>query len=542
MVLLMIGDLAVPHHARQRFLLIGSKPATNGGLHLGHVGGPYLRMDILRRHLLRLGHDARVVFGTDPHDSYVTLMAKAAGKHPLEVAAHFHDRIVDDLRSMHIHTDAIINPTVPPWTDRHVAAYRGLLDGLLAAGEVEAVPETLWHTPEIDQYGLGGWVNGDCPHCRGDVGGYFCEHCGAYMEPSEIVGCAPRTGMTWNPRQVTSMFHSIRDVARLERQLAGTRTPREFIAVVERQLRDSPRRFRLASPRSAADWGLQWTSPDGAPFVMSVSGVLFAYCLLCGEAYQEVTGDPINPFHAGSPVRTVNFFGLDNTISHMIFIQELALTNPKHKPFDHFVVNYFRTLEHEKFSTSRRHAIWASDIVGKTPLPGDVVRLYLAARDATHERSDFGLDDCVSFVNERWIGGFQRTVNERTRAIQGQPAREPPAELLGALRSLLERQRTGLDFPTFDLREVVSALFDWLPQLTREPQHGYWQLKGLALLAYPVLPAMSCRLWSWLGGAGEPTLERFPDATRLAGPPPVDHLEPINRSTLTPCLPDTLRR
>lgn len=541
-MLLMIADLAVPRQARQRYLLIGSKPATNGGLHLGHVGGPYLRMDILRRHLLRQGHDARVVFGSDPHDSYVTLMARAAGRHPLEVAAEFHARIVEDLRSMHIHVDEVINPTASPWTERHVAAYRGLLDGLLAAGQVEAVSETLWHTPEIDQYGLGGWVSGDCPHCRGEVGGYFCEHCGAYMEPSEIVGSTPRAGMTWNPRQVVSMFHPIGDVARLERQLAGTRTPREFLAVVERQLRDSPRRFRLASPRSAADWGLQWTSPEGAPFVMSVSGLLFAYCLLCGEAYQQVTGDPVNPFHAGSAVRTVNFFGLDNTISHMIFIQELALTDPGYKPFDHFVVNYFRTLEREKFSTSRRHAIWASDITGKTPLPGDVVRMYLAARDATHERSDFGLDDCVSFVNERWIGTLLPVVNERVRAAHERSPGEPPAQLLGTLRSLLERQRTALDFPTFDPKQVVSTIFEWVTQLGRDPQPGHWQLKGLALLAYPIIPATSCRLWSWLGGEGEPAIERFAQAARPSGPPPLDQLSPISRSTLTPCLPETLGR
>ncbi|HMG57345.1 MAG TPA: class I tRNA ligase family protein, partial [Kofleriaceae bacterium] len=127
----MTADLGSSRGARQRFLLIGSKPATNGGLHLGHVGGPYLRMDILRRHLLRQGHDARVVFGSDPHDSYVTLMAKASGQHPLEVAARFHAQIVEDLRSLHIHTDAIINPTAQPWSDRHLAAYRGLLDDLV---------------------------------------------------------------------------------------------------------------------------------------------------------------------------------------------------------------------------------------------------------------------------------------------------------------------------------------------------------------------------------------------------------------------------
>ncbi|HMG56675.1 MAG TPA: hypothetical protein VK601_24410, partial [Kofleriaceae bacterium] len=159
-----------------------------------------------------------------------------------------------------------------------------------------------------------------------------------------------------------------------------------------------------------------------------------------------------------------------------------------------------------------------------------------------HERSDFGLDDCVRFVNDRWSGALLPAIEQRVRSAQGCAPGDAPAPLLAALRAGLDRQQATLEFAAFDLREVVDSIFDWTAQLAQDPQHGHWQLKGLALLAYPILPALSCRLWSWLGGEGEPTIERFGQAARPSGALALDRLAPISRSTLTPCLPATLER
>ena len=66
-------------------------------------------------------------------------------------------------------------------------------------------------------------------------------------------------------------------------------------------------------------------------------------------------------------------------------------------------------------------------------------------------------------------------------------------------------------------------------------------MKGLALLAWPVMPRFGGTLWSLLGGDGEPALARFgvpavPDLRRAA---PV--FEVISRADLDPCLPPALR-
>ena len=54
-------------------LFIAMPPTPNGGLHLGHVGGPFLKMDIMTRWKRQIGGKALFYSGVDSFDSYVIL-------------------------------------------------------------------------------------------------------------------------------------------------------------------------------------------------------------------------------------------------------------------------------------------------------------------------------------------------------------------------------------------------------------------------------------------------------------------------------------
>ena len=49
----------------RRFFLMPIPPTPNGRLHLGHIAGPYLRMDMLGRYLRAQGHRVDVVSAVD---------------------------------------------------------------------------------------------------------------------------------------------------------------------------------------------------------------------------------------------------------------------------------------------------------------------------------------------------------------------------------------------------------------------------------------------------------------------------------------------
>ncbi|GAB3998672.1 hypothetical protein GCM10029992_25110 [Glycomyces albus] len=74
--------------------------------------------------------------------------------------------------------------------------------------------------------------------------------------------------------------------------------------------------------------------------------------------------------------KVVHFFGYDNSFYHSILYPVLyRLAFPEWNPDIDYHVNEFYLLEGQKFSTSRRHAIWGKEIL--TPETVDAVRYYL---------------------------------------------------------------------------------------------------------------------------------------------------------------------
>ncbi|MCE0446304.1 hypothetical protein LT493_20765 [Streptomyces tricolor] len=53
----------------------------NGRAHLGHIAGPLLKMDVLRRHVLRGGGRATMISVSDAHESHVLVRAAPGRRH-----------------------------------------------------------------------------------------------------------------------------------------------------------------------------------------------------------------------------------------------------------------------------------------------------------------------------------------------------------------------------------------------------------------------------------------------------------------------------
>src|SRR5438105_4837371 len=94
----------------RKYLLMPTMPTPNGGLHLGHMSGHYLKMDVLARAQRRNGSEASIIFGSDVYESYTTLKAWQTGWNIEEVCNSYHDKIRQDLDALKIEYDAYINP------------------------------------------------------------------------------------------------------------------------------------------------------------------------------------------------------------------------------------------------------------------------------------------------------------------------------------------------------------------------------------------------------------------------------------------------
>jgi methionyl-tRNA synthetase len=534
----------IDRRVRRRYLLIGSPPTPNGRAHLGHIAGPFLRLDVLARHLSVLGDEAVLVSGSDSYDMYVLLTARKEGKPPDEIAARCHAAMEADLRAMDIGLAAFIDPMSAPWASVYEELLTETIARLIRAGATEARRERVLYSPTTGRHIIACWLLGGCPTCGADAGGYFCEACGAFFRPELIRNPHPRFDegpLEW--RRAEPLYLRSSAPSRLVDTWDVMGIGAAFQAAGRRFLAEHGATFPLTQPGS---WGIPWKSGQGpSDQVLFSYGALHQYLRLFGAAYGSITGRHVNAFDADSGVTSVLAFGIDNVIPYLVPTIGIALEDPASKPCDHYLINYFYELEGAKFSTSRGHVIWGLDMA-RTPAGSDAARCYLAKVNPEHAPASFNVDDFVGFVNAFLVGRLDPLIQRRW---QQQALRLPPtaapASLVGRLGSLMEEREAVLDPRHFNLAGSVDQLETWL---TMEPDAGegasaaYWWLKGLSLLAYPLMPKLGSALWSALGQPGTPSMAEFGATTEPTAHIEIPRFTSLAAADLAPCLPETLIR
>ena len=179
------------HPVSRQYLLLPSPPTPNGRLHLGHIGGPYLRMDILKRGVEILGHKAAIVLTLDSYESFVMLAAKNNDCDVETIIDHYAELIAKDLASMKIDT-VIINPLdltgIP------------IIDGFPTTPSVhctsperpEIQHQTYYYCEQDNKCISGAWLMGNCPSCGMKVSGDCCDGCSAIIQPQTLLDAHPR--------------------------------------------------------------------------------------------------------------------------------------------------------------------------------------------------------------------------------------------------------------------------------------------------------------------------------------------------------------
>src|SRR3990167_10315505 len=123
----------------KKYLIIPAMPTPNGPLHLGHIGGPYLRADILARHLWQQGNHVTVLSGTDNFENYTARQAIKEKLPPLAICQKYYPQIVADLKTMNIHFDDFINPHAYQWLEKYQYWCFKLIEDADNAGKIRKI-------------------------------------------------------------------------------------------------------------------------------------------------------------------------------------------------------------------------------------------------------------------------------------------------------------------------------------------------------------------------------------------------------------------
>lgn len=386
--------------------VFSTPPTPNGDLHLGHLSGPYLGADVFVRFQRMNSVEAYHLTGSDDFQSYVVARAEQMNSEPQQVAAHYAVEIRKTLSLMDIEVDQFtVTGTDPVYRE----GLQDFFSRLVRSGAVQRQTDAALFDAETRKYLYEVDVGGSCPNCSAPTGGNICEECGEPNFCHDIVNAKSSASVADPVRGTADRFslplHNFRETV-LAHHRIGKVSPR-LQELARRVFARSELHLPVTHP---SEWGVPPVEPTEGNQVIWVWPEM-AYGFLYGIA--ELGRRHGREWTADAPRRDwkiVHFFGYDNSFYHTILYPVLyALAHPDWACDIEYNVNEFYLLEGQKFSTSRRHAIWGKDILSSDMV--DAVRYYLCLTRGETERTNFELESFQNAVSERLIGQWQGWLN-----------------------------------------------------------------------------------------------------------------------------------
>ncbi|MEU7178358.1 MULTISPECIES: class I tRNA ligase family protein [Streptomyces] len=516
--------------------ITATPPTPNGDLHVGHIAGPYVAGDVLRRFLAADGVEARYTTGLDDHQSYVPVRGAKDGRTGEDVADGYGASIERTWHAAEVAFDRIVHPR----RDADYPAFvQDFLRRLHGAGHLVARTRPLPYCTGCRRWLYEAYVSGKCPHCGAGSHGNACEPCGRPNDCGDLTDPHCETcGLPAELRDCTRLYFPLAPFAdRLTAFWADVRMPPHLRVLCETMLADGLPEIAVSHP---ADWGVP------VPVDGFTDQRAYVWCEMApGYLYQSDRRGP----GGGPATGPVQFFGFDNGYFHAVLFPALFMAYDAALPLPTaFVVNEFYQLDGQKFSTSRRHAVWAHDALAGAG--SDALRHHVLADRPDGRQTSFtpaDLDRTIGHLRTGWDGWLHRLCAAVARDCDGRVPAERPAgpdwERLraGLLRTVAEL-REAYGTAGFDPRRAVALLDDAVARTAdfghvhaheRDRPDGAAahraaltaQLAAAAALAAwaaPVMPAGAARLAALLGERpGRPVT-----AAALAAPEPGRRLDP----------------
>jgi methionyl-tRNA synthetase len=498
-------------------------PYANGDLHLGHVAGAYLPPDIFARYHRLKGNRVLMVSGSDSHGTPITVQADEEGVHPREVFGRYHRAFLNSYQRLGIAYDLYTHTD----TENHHRIAQDFFKKLYDQEVMFVAKEPQLYDEEAGKFLPDRYVEGTCPHCgyeraRGDQ----CDNCGRTLDPIELKN--PRSKLTGTTPIVKETEHFFIDlpaytdelVAYVEAQSHWRPTVRNF---VQGWLKEG---LKARAMTRDIKWGIPVPVEGYETKVMYVwfEAVIGYYSASHEWAQNQGTPDAWEPWWKDKNARGYYFIGKDNTPFHtVIWGTELMAYNPDlNLPYD-VPANEFLNLEGDKFSKSRRWAVWLPDFLDR--YDPDPLRYYLTAIAPETKDADFTWEGFVTRNNSELVATWGNLVNRvlsfAHKRFDGkvptpQALNEQDETLLATVEQAFEtvgnlyaqvRLRDALREAMAVARDVNKYLDDTAPWKTikESPERAatsvYVAMKAidsLKVLLAPVLPHASAQIHAFL--------------------------------------------
>jgi methionyl-tRNA synthetase len=500
--------------SEQKFIVLADPPTPNGDLHVGHLSGPYFAADVFTRYLRLRGRRVAFLSNFDSNQPYVLTAGRRLGLEPAAVVERFTGRIARSLAAAAIEPDLIGSPD-----ERQGEFVERFFGDLYARGKLLVKDHEMPWCATCQRYLFEAYLQGTCPNCGATTCyGNGCESCALPNDPKDMSDriCRLCGAPPSELRPYRGLFLPLsRYQAELDRHIASGasyyRKPlKDFVlSTLARPLPDIPLTY-------VSDYGLPVALPGFAGQVWNVR--LEILPALVDTFGKWCDAQPDGGWDRRAPdSAVVCFHGSDNNFQYAMSFNALLLASDLGFPLPAAnITNEFYLLDGKKFSTTRNHAVWGTDILAR--VGADQLRFYLALTNPEVEQTDFVLAAFQAatdrLLTAPWNGLHQRIAGALAAERNGSPV-PLPGEVEGRLAALAARFEAAYSLPAFSLRQAADLLAEtlgWLGEsvggaLRRPGEAGRLSTaltgaRALAFFAGPLLPRFATQLREALGPEG----------------------------------------
>jgi len=457
-------------------VVTAAPPTPNGPLHLGHISGPYLASDIMKRYIRLRTNSVRSHSGTDDHQNYVSEKAHSLNLNPDIFRRQMRNRIEKGLQLMQIDFEEFIEPKKDLEYQTKILSFtqRAIDTGAIVKETIDFPYCNHCNHTLVDCL-----IEGLCPSCNESSRG-GCENCGLVVPPQDLLKArCTRCNRFADPKSMSIYtFNLSQHLHRIKSDL--------------NQLTLSPRILQLIERvEKVKDLKVLVTYPDenNSGLKLPESNQTLHVWFEMAAHYEQF---------ATNSTAWIHCFGFDNSFYYLLFIPALLKAlNSKAKLPDAVLTNEFLLLDDQKFSTSRGHAIWADEFVGDS----DLLRLYLSLNRPMNLQSNFRLDHFQNFAFELKMQ-LSKLQDRAQNLAEIKVGDIDPSILLECNR--LTKELEFLYSPkVFDLRQVSRKILAFIDLIIQKSESGKknekLMLHTFATLVAPIMPKTSEQLLLALG-------------------------------------------
>lgn len=536
---------------KNKILITSALPYANGPLHFGHIAGAYLPADCYARFQRLMQRDVLFISGSDEYGVAITLSADLAGRAPQDHVNIYHQVNKQFFEQLNISFDHYSRTT---WKG-HAAPVQQYFKDLLENGYIEErITEQLYSEKDA-RFLADRYVVGTCPKCGfAEARGDECPSCGASFDAIDLKN--PRSKLTGMPLTKRETKHWFLLLEKFKAKLLQWLGEKNWKPNVINFIKGYIDEIHARAITRDSSWGVSIPLPDtegkvlyvwfDAPIGYISATMEWAEKIGSKEKWKEYWQDPAT--------KLVHFIGKDNIPFHAAIFPAMTMgQNLPLKLVDELPANEFYKLEGRQFSKSDNWTIDLEEFFKKfTP---DQIRYAIASNAPETADSEFTWKDFQLRCNSDLLGKFGNLVNRvLVFAKNNCEGKVPPLTDLQPIDTQFLDQISQIGdeakdaFENFKLRRASQLLMElaqtgnvyfdakrpW--QDAKDPaRRNHMEttiaaclecLKALSLLAYPIIPQTSHKVWQLLGsttplqewGWEKVLRERLPTGQKLQEP------------------------